>query len=327
MKTGSSIWKKGGELMLIFFVLCFWALTTFFLFYIILRNVFKDTLDLSRRLKKLHMKETDGISFKKLRTRKKGNFPAIPQKRLEKLEGELYAASIKLRAQEFITLWFSSAVILPGLVVFFGGNLIAAMALLIIAAAAPITAVKLIKRKRLSKLDGQLVDAISIICGALKAGFGFQKALESVAQEMQDPISHEFGRVVRECSLGMPMEMSFAHLIERTRNKDLEMICSAVLIQRQVGGNLAEVLTNVADTIRQRIKIKGDIKVLTAAGRISGLIIGLLPVFVMLILMLMNPEYMEIFFTTRIGLMMLGAAVILEAIGFYLVNRIISFKI
>lgn len=313
--------------MLILIIICFWVLTTFFLFYIIMRNVFKDSLDLSIRLKKLQVKENEGASLKKLRARKKGNFPTIPQKRLEKLEGELYAASIKLRAQEFITIWFTSAVLLPGLVVFFGGNLITAAALLIIAAAGPITAVKMIKRKHLAKLDGQLVDAIAIICSALKAGFGFQKALESVAQEMPDPISHEFGRVVRECSLGMPMEMSFSHLIERTNNKDLEMVCSAVLIQRQVGGNLSEVLVNVGDTIRQRIKIKGDIKVLTSTGRISGLIIGLLPVIMMLALMLLNPTYMEIFFTTRTGMMMLGAAAIMETIGFYIVNRIISIKV
>lgn len=313
--------------MLIFFVLCFWALTTFFLFYIIMRNVFKDSLDLSVRLKKLRENKNDSTSFKRLRKRKKGNFPAIPQKRLAKLEGELYAAGIKLRAQEFITLWFSSAVLLPGLVVFFGGNPIAALALLLIASVGPISMVKLVKRKRLAKLDGQLVDAISIICSALKAGFGFQKALESVAREMPDPISREFGRVVRECGLGMPMDVSFAHLIERTRNKDLEMICSAVLIQRQVGGNLAEVLQNVGETIRQRIKIKGEIKVLTAAGRVSGLIIGLLPVFLVLILMLLNPDYIETFFSTRLGMIMIAIACALEAVGFIVVNKIISIKV
>jgi tight adherence protein B len=308
-------------------LLLFIAVTAFFLFYLLFNHLFKDKLAFNRRMKNLDNIENEETTKHKRRNLKKGNFPAIPQKRLEKLEGELYAANIKLRAREFVTFWLTVTIVIPGLTIFFGGDLIVAFALLIITAATPIAAVKLIRRKRLSHLDGQLADAITIMCSALRAGFSFQRAIESISQEMEDPIAREFARVSREISLGMPMEISFAHLVTRTGNKDLEMICSSLLIQRQVGGNLAEVLTNVGDTIRQRTKIKGDIKVLTSSCMISGIVIGLLPVFILLFLMITNPDYVEFFFTTKMGGIMLGVAVILELIGFYFVKKIVSIKL
>ena len=305
----------------------FGFITAFFVFYILITLVFKDKASLQRRLKSINKTKNEIVTRKEKKVRERGKFLSIPQKRLEKLEGELYAANIKLRAQEFITMWFVSTILLPVLVIFFGGSIIAACAILIILAFGPIAAVKLIKRKRLSQLDEQLVDALQIMCSALRAGFSFQKTLENIAEEMPDPISREFGRVAKECNLGMPMETSFNRLIQRTNSKDIEMICSAVLIQRQIGGNLSEILSNVSDTIRQRIKIKGDIKVLTASGVISGYIIGLLPVFILLLLMILNPEYMEFFFTESLGRIMLAAAVVLEIIGFLFVKKVVNIKL
>ena len=301
------------------------GLTAYFVFVSVFRLICKDKIVLNQRLKVFSL--TEEHQDKQKRKRKRRSLPKIPRSRLVKLEDELYAASIMLRADEFIVIWLCLCILIPCLMLFLGANIIAYLAMLIICATGPIATVKIIKKKRLDKLDGQLVDALSIMCGALRAGFSFQKAMETISQEMPDPIAREFGRVSRECMLGMPMDFSFSRLIDRTRNKDLELICSAVLIQRQVGGNLAEVLDNVADTIRQRIKMKGDIKVLTASGTISGYIIGLLPVFLLLILMLLNPDYVNMFFTTNMGRIMLLVAGLLELIGFYFVKKVVSIKV
>jgi len=300
------------------------ALTSFMLSLPLLRLLLKPRLETGRRLSQLNRPAEESAS--PVKVKRSPRLPGIPRQRLVKLENELYMANLMLRADEFIAAWVAVTVLIPGLALFLGAEPVTVAAMIIICAAAPIVAVKLIKKQRLNKLDSQLVDALAVMCGALRAGFSFQKALETIAGEMPDPISREFGRLSREINLGMPMELSFSRLVERTRNRDLEMALYSVLVQRQVGGNLVEVLDNVADTVRQRMKIKGDIKVLTASGTISGYVIGLLPVILMLILMVINPGYMEMFFVTSLGRLMLLAAVVLELIGFLVVKRIVTIK-
>ncbi|MDO4582325.1 MAG: type II secretion system F family protein [Bacillota bacterium] len=316
---------SAGDLLTIIYI--FGALTLFLLFVIIFRALLHRRIELQSRLRKFEARGERPEIMRRERGKSKRRGFNIPKQRLVKLETELYAANIMFRADEFIVCWFLITLLLPGLMLFFGAELIACTAMLLICAAAPITVVQLVKRRRLAKIDTQLADALTVMCGALRAGFSFQKALETISAEMPDPIGREFGRVAREIGLGMPMETSFARLIERTKNTDLEMICSAVLIQKQVGGNLAEVLDNVGDTIRQRLKVKGDIKVLTATGTMSGYVIGLLPVCLLLILMVISPDYIEPFFTTAGGRKMMALGVILEIIGFTLVRKTVSIKV
>jgi tight adherence protein B len=178
----------------------------------------------------------------------------------------------------------------------------------------------------MKQFEKQLPDALTIMSNSLRAGFSFQTAVDNIANELPDPISREFRRVSREAHLGMPLEESLNRLVERTGNEDLELIVSAVAIQRQVGGNLAEVLDNISGAIRQRIKLRGEIKTLTASGTISGYIVGLLPVLLMLIMMVINPGHVEMFFKTRIGNILLIVAVVMETTGFIFVRKIINVK-
>ena len=176
-------------------------------------------------------------------------------------------------------------------------------------------------------LGTQLSDALTIICNALRVGQSFQTAMKNVADEMEEPISREFMRVYRETQYGMPLETSLGRLVSRTKNPDLELMASAVIIQRQIGGNLAVILQNISDTITQRVQIRGEIHTMTSAGRMSGYIIGALPAFIILLLMFINPGYIDMFFTTPTGRIMMGISVVLEAIGFSIVNKIVNIKL
>ena len=247
-------------------------------------------------------------------------------RRLDQIADELYVAGIALRAEEFITIWVITGAILPAIALFLGAPMSLSIGLVIVGAAAPIGYVTLQKNRRLSQFGKQLSDAMTVICNALRAGQSFQTAMKNVGEEMEEPISREFLRVFRETQLGMPLETSLTRLVQRTKNPDLDLMCSAVIIQRQIGGNLAVILENISDTINQRIRMRGEVKTLTSAGRLSGMIIGGLPIFILVLLMFINPGYVDMFFTTQSGRIMLIVSVVLETIGFLLVRKIINIK-
>ena len=242
------------------------------------------------------------------------------------LAGQLESAGILLRADEFVLIWVCVTVAPAGLLLFFKANPVTAFAVAAAGAVLPPILVSMARRKRLMLFDKQLGDALGIIGNSLRAGFTFQQAMDSIASEMPDPIGKEFAKALREMRLGVPVETALDNMVRRMNNPDLEMLVTAVLIQRQVGGNLAEVIDSIAVTIKDRLKIKGDVRVLTASGRMSGTVIGLMPVFISLILMFTNPTYIMTFFNTFIGIIMLCVAVVMETIGFLIVTKIVNIK-
>jgi tight adherence protein B len=181
-----------------------------------------------------------------------------------------------------------------------------------------------LKRKRLAAFTSQLCNAISLISNSLKAGYSFLQALDIVAKETFPPMSVEFSRVLREDSLGVPLEKALHNLTNRIESEDLDLVVTAVLIQRQIGGNLAEILDRVAHTIRERIRIKGEIKTLTAQGRLSGLIISLLPIVLGLILCLLQPDIYKLLITQPIGWFMIGIGITMQTIGILIIRKIIQ---
>ncbi len=247
-------------------------------------------------------------------------------KALKKLGDELSLAAIPLRPEEFLMLWMLSALGPAALVSMIQFNVFVCFAL--VAGGTAIVPVLLgrAKGKRIAMFDRQLSDALTIIGNSVRAGFTFQQAMESISREMPDPISKEFSRTLREIRLGVSMETALGNMVDRLGNSDLELIVSAILIQRQVGGNLAEILDTISQTIRERIKIKNEIRVMTSSARTSGMIIGLLPVFILGILMLINPAYVSTFFTTPQGLAMLAGSVAMEFTGFMLIRKVVSIK-
>ena len=174
-------------------------------------------------------------------------------------------------------------------------------------------------KKRIKTINGQLGDTISILSNSLKAGHSFFQAVDSVVNEMNGPISEEFAKLLKEINLGGSTEGALENMVDRVGSDDVELMVTAVLIQRQIGGNLAEILDNISNTIRQRVKMKGEIKTLTAQGRISGIVISLLPVGLAMMMALISPDQFRVMVTEPIGIVMIGMAVVMEFIGYFFI--------
>jgi tight adherence protein B len=254
--------------------------------------------------------------------RKKQRFKLASQE----FSNYIASSGIKLKANEFIIFWSGLTLIPMILVVLFGGSIITGLAFAIIGIAIPPFIVGNARRKRDDLFNAQLAQATILMGNSIKGGFTFLQSMESVAEDMQPPISTEFARVLREIHYGVKQSDALNHMVERTKNKDLELLVSAVLTSAQVGSNLSEILDTISSTIRDRIKIKMEIRTLTAQGRVSGLIIGLLPLVLVLTLMVLSPSYFEGFFESDIGKILVAISIVLEAVGFAIINKIVNIK-
>jgi len=173
-----------------------------------------------------------------------------------------------------------------------------------------------------------LPDNLNMWVNGLRSGYSVLQAVEAIAKEAPEPTATEFKRVVKEVQLGISMEEAFGHLLERMPGDDLDLVITAVNIQREVGGNLAEILEVISHTIRERIKLKGEIRVLTAQGRVTGYIIGSLPILLLIFLMMVNPEYVGQLFENRLcGWPMLGCGATMISTGFMVIQRIVDIEI
>jgi tight adherence protein B len=184
------------------------------------------------------------------------------------------------------------------------------------------------KTKRLNKFNEQLQDMLNLVVNGLRAGFSTVQALEAVSKELPDPISTEFRRVVQEMQLGIPMESALDNLLRRIPSPDLDFIIVAINVQREVGGNLAEILDTIAYTIRERVRIKGEIRVLTSQVMYSGRFISLLPIILSVVLWFINRDYMMTFFDNLLcGILMLSCAALLIGVGYFIMTRIANIEI
>jgi len=252
----------------------------------------------------------------------------VPLKGLgRRLENDLIRADILLKGEEFaaFVILVSVAAGLLGLLVL--GSVFHALLLAVLAAAAPVFYLRMAKARRLVTFNHQLCDALAMIANTLRAGFSFLQALEMVRKELPDPISKEFGRALQDLNLGVSVEDALQSMVERVKSDDLDLMVTAVIIQRQIGGNLAEILDKIAETIRERVRIKGEIKILTAQGRISGLVVGLLPIGLLMVLLLINPGYMQDLFNNPMGIKLLAFAAVSEAIGLAAVKQIMNIEV
>jgi tight adherence protein B len=177
------------------------------------------------------------------------------------------------------------------------------------------------------KFSEQLEEMITMVSNSLRAGFGLLQAFDMAAEQLQPPISTELGRLLRDIHIGAGLEDALEAMSERVGSYDLEVFITAILIQRSAGSNLSEVLEKVAHTIRERVRLKGEINTLTAQKKLSAWLVGLMPPAIILIIMAMNFEYMEPLFTTDIGRLLLATALILDIAGMISLRRITSIEI
>ncbi|MBN1562223.1 MAG: type II secretion system F family protein [Anaerolineae bacterium] len=180
---------------------------------------------------------------------------------------------------------------------------------------------------RLRKFEGQLPDTLSLWVNALRSGYSVMQSMEAIAKESPEPTATEFRRVVQENQLGIPMEDALDHLLARMPSEDLDLVNTAVNIQREVGGNLAEILDSIAHTIRDRIKLKGEIRVLTSQGRMTGWVISMLPIILTMFLYLVSPSYMGLMIKNRMcGWPMIGCGLGLIATGAAAIQKIVNIE-
>lgn len=257
-----------------------------------------------------------------------------------RLGTDLARADLKLKPAEFIMLWAATpfmtvafalmmSIIFPAF-----GNLLALVGFFILGAFLPRMYLRRRQGKRLKAFKDQLPGTITLLANSLRAGSSFLQGMELVTREARPPISEEFDRVVREMSLGMALQPALANLVRRVNSEDLELMVTAINIQAQVGGNLATVLDAIAHTIRERIRIQGEIQTLTAMQRYSGYVITLLPVALLLLLMLISPTYITPMFERPpealglpMGVIFLLIGLISMGIGYIFIRRIVDIKV
>ncbi|PWH16400.1 MAG: secretion system protein F [Ardenticatenia bacterium] len=187
--------------------------------------------------------------------------------------------------------------------------------------------VKMRQRKRLKDFNNQLGDAINLLANGLRSGYSLLQAMDAVANEMPPPISEEFQRVVREIGLGLSTERAMNNMLRRIPSDDLDLMITAINVQHEVGGNLAEILETISYTIRERVRIKGEIRVLTSQQMISGYVISFLPIGLGLILFAMNPTYMGRMFQDTCGIAMMAVAGVMMAAGFFAIQKIVNIEV
>ncbi len=181
--------------------------------------------------------------------------------------------------------------------------------------------------RREAAFTNQLGDCLMMVANAMRAGFSFLQAMELVSKEMEPPISDEFKHVMRDISLGASVERALDDMDKRVSSPDFSLVVTAVLIQQQVGGDLAHILDTISDTIQDRIRMRREVKTLTAQGRMSGWVLAALPFGLGAFISVINPSYIEPLFTERIGQMAIAFAVIFVILGFIVIQRIVDIDV
>ncbi|KRQ86261.1 Bacterial type II secretion system protein F domain protein [Caloramator mitchellensis] len=249
------------------------------------------------------------------------------KKNIRKTELELIRADVPLTFEELLVIKLLSTFVIVFLIYSITRDLLLSSFTMVIVWNIPSLIILKRKNDRFKMFDSQLTEAIVIISNSLKAGYSFLQALSVVSEQIKEPLGKEFKRLLKEMSLGMPEEEAFRSLQQRVVSEDLNLLINALLIQKDIGGNLSEILDNISETIRERQKIKNELKTLTAQGKLSGLIIGLMPVFLGLVIYAFNKEYIMLLFTTRIGIFMIIASIISEFIGLLFIRKIINIEV
>jgi len=246
---------------------------------------------------------------------------------LSKTEEKLERADLPLRAAE--ALFFYAAMVgvvgLLGLVL--TRSLVGTLILTVLAALVPSAFVNFKAKRRLKKFNNQLPDMLTLLSGTLRAGYSLMQGVEAVSREVDDPIGYELRRVVTESRLGRPLEEALDAAAERMGSADFRWAVMAISIQREVGGNLAELLMTVADTMTQRERLRRDVDALTAEGKVSAMVLGFLPIGLGAAMWVINPEYIGVLISEKLGNFMLAGAVMLAGFGFWWMKKMIEIDV
>jgi tight adherence protein B len=256
------------------------------------------------------------------------------------LARDIARADLKLKPGEFMAIWVGSAMFMPFLSLVLSvlfpalSSPLALIVAFLLGLWLPRSWLKRRKSSRLAAFNKQLPDTITLLANALRAGSSFLQAIEMVVREAQPPVSIEFGRVVREVNLGLAFDVALENMVRRVLSEDLELMATAIGIQHQVGGNLAEILDSIAFTIRERVRIKGEIRALTAQQRLSGYVVAGLPIALMGMMWIISPTFMSAMFEKPpalfdlpLGMVLLGFGGFMMFLGFMIIRRVVAIEV
>lgn len=251
----------------------------------------------------------------------------------DRIAKNLARADLKFKSGEFIAFIFILSSLLGTVAFLFAGTtlparLFSALLGISFGVAGPLIYLRSQQGKRLAKFSGQLPDMLNLMVNGLRAGYSTMQAMEAISKEMPPPISDEFRRVVQEMQLGIPMDKALDNLIRRIPSEDLDFVITAINVQREVGGPLAEILDTIAFTIRERIRIKGEIRVMTSQVVMSGRILSAVPFVVFVLLWFINQDYMgEFFKDLYCGGAALVTGMVMIAIGYFVMMKIADIEV
>lgn len=275
-------------------------------------------------------------AFEGLRTRRTGRFQflsaLIPKdERTDDLALELEQADIKLTVSEFIAVRLFLGFLGLGVPLLLLGTTPVGILIGLVAGLVGYMLPKFYmargKSKRSEKISDQLPDMLTMLANSLKSGFGLMQSMDLVARELQHPIATDIRRMLQDVHVGSSTEDALQGMARRSGNADLDIVVTAMLIQQSTGGNLAEILETVGHTMRERIRIRGEIKTLTTQQVMTGFIIGGLPIFIGAAIFFLNPDYVGLLFTRTVGQIMLAGGVLMELMGIFAIKRILNIEV
>lgn len=317
------------------YLLAMVCLTTLLFFYGLFHFIFMRNKRLESRMKRyLEHNDQRKIDKKKLQSfvdirmaRNRLGQKVLSKEKSSKMEAMLKKSGLPIKPEEYMFFQLISTVLTGLLLFLITGNVIFLFIGLPLGYMFPIWFVKKKIRDRVNAFNEGLPDMLTTIIGSLRAGFSFPQSLQTVVEEGESPIREEIELVLKEMQYGSTLETSLQSLHERMPSKDLELMIQAIIIQRSVGGNLATVLDKIVNTIRDRTKIQRQIITLTAQGRLSGIVIGVLPVVLAMILYLIEPDYIGSLLSHPVGLIMLAGGTVSGVIGFIFIKKITTIEV
>lgn len=239
----------------------------------------------------------------------------------------LRQADIKMRVGVLILLILVLAASAFAIVSWVTGHLLLAIAAGVLFGATPYWWVKRKKAIRVRRFEESFPDALDLFVNALRAGYAFSGAMSMVSEEAPHTVAKEFGIAFEEHELGLETKDTLLNMVQRVDSLDLKLFVTAILIQRETGGNLAEVLEKIAHVIRERFRILGEVRAYSAQGRFSGMVLGLLPIIMAIVFSVIVPEYMKTLLTDPMGKLLIGIAIVLQILGFFAIRRIVDVKV
>lgn len=245
----------------------------------------------------------------------------------KKLDLMMVRAGLPLLGYEFLAISAGGALLVFVIFALATRNPVTGLLALLLFLAADFVFVQRRITKRLDNFQRQLADCLSLVANSLRAGFSFLQTMEIISREMEPPMSTEFERVMRDTTLGKSLDEALHDMDERVGSADFSLVVTAVLIQQQVGGNLATILDTIRQTISERIRIRREVNTLTAQGKMSGIVLACIPVVLGLFFYVSSPDYLEPLLTTDIGRIAIIGAVFLVIVGFAIIRKIVDIKV